>query len=164
MGLFSRTVSDEQWLAVVKPLYEDSMSVMVVLDKLVANAPLPDDGDKVLSDALNRLSPVINHLKNSSNPTSPEARQAKKNMESAVKSYIKGAKDGLVFYRGMAGKWGDIHHSGVGLSKLTGGILGGILGNFLKSTRNAQKVMEKANAYFSTHLQEEIEVNKYLET
>lgn len=86
MGFFSRTVSDEQWLAMVKPLYEESVPVMVALDKLVANVPLPDDGDKVLRNALNKLSPTSDSLKSSPNPTSSEAHQAKKNMQSAIKN------------------------------------------------------------------------------
>ena len=152
MGLFNRTVSDEQWLAMVKPLYEESMPVMVALDKLVANAPLPDDGDKVLRYAPNKLSPISDSLKGSPNPTSSEALQAKKNMQSATKNYIKGTKDGLAFYRGMSGKMGNIYRSGVGLNKLAEATLGGVLRNFLESTKSAQRAMEKANAYFSTHL------------
>jgi len=153
MGFFSRTVSDEEWLAMTKPLYEESMPVMVALDELVANTPLPNDGDKVLRYALNKLSPISNSLKGSPNPTSSEACQAKKNMQSAIKNYIKGTKDGLAFYRGMSGKMGNLYRSGVGLNKVAEATLGGVLRNFLESTESARKSMEKANVYFSTHLE-----------
>jgi len=152
MGFFSRTIRDEQWLAIVKPLYEESMPVMVALGKLVANPPLPDDGDNVLRYALNKLCPISKSLKDSPDPTSSEAYKAKKNMQSAMKNYIKGAKDGLAFYRGMSGEMGNIYRSGVGLNKIAEATLGGVLRNFLQSTKSAQKAMEKANTYFSTHL------------
>lgn len=130
-------------------MYEESILITAALHKLVASAPLPDDGDKILRDALNKLSLIGESLKRSPNPASSKAHQAKKNMESAIKSYIKGTKDGLAFYRGMTGRWGDIYRSGVGLSKLTGGILGGILHNSMKSINSAQKNMEQVGAYFS---------------
>jgi len=148
MGFFSKTVSDEEWLAQIKPLYEESVHIMSTLDTLVAAAPLPDNGDEILGDALNKLSPIADSLKRSPNPASQKARQAKKDMESAIKSYIKGTKDGLAFYRGMAGRMGDIYRSGIGLNKLAEATLGGVLSNFIKSTKGAQRIMEKANIYF----------------
>lgn len=161
VGFGGRTITDEEWLVQSKPLYEVVSPITAMLDKLVANTPLPDDGDKILRDALNKLSLIADSLKRSPNPASLKARQAKKNMESAVKSYIKGTKDGLAFYRGITGRFGDIYRSGVGLNKLTGGILGGILYNFVESIKRAQGPMGKATTYFSTHLQEEVKVSKY---
>ena len=48
MGFLSKTVSDEEWLAEVKPLYEESIPITAALNELVAKEPLPDDGDKTL--------------------------------------------------------------------------------------------------------------------
>lgn len=148
MGVFKKTISDEEWLAKVKPFYKDSISVTNTLDKLVENTPLPDNGGEILTDALEKLTPIAESLKKLPNPTSNEARKAKVDIESGIKIYIKGAKEGVAFYKGMAGKLGDTYRSGQGLSNLAEATLGGILSNFLESIENAQLAMKKASAYF----------------
>ena len=149
MGLFSKSVSDDEWLAQVKSLYQESIPIIAALNELIDKKPLPDDGDKTLQDAYSKFSLISESMKRSPNPTSSEARQAKNDLESAIRNYIKGTKDGLAFYRGMAGKMGDIYRSGAGLNKLAEATLGGVLHNFLESTKSAQNNMEKASAYFS---------------
>lgn len=149
MGFFKKTVSDEEWLAQAKPLHETALPVTTALDKVIANPPLPKDFHKELQGTFNKLSAIAESIKHLPNPTSSEARQAKKNLESAIKGYIRGTEYGLSFYKGAYGQLGDIYSSGVGLHKLAGGTLGGILRIFVESIENAQKPMEKVNAYFS---------------
>jgi hypothetical protein len=151
MGFFKKTISDEEWLAQAKPLHETALPVTTALDEAIANPPLPKDFHKELQDAFSKLSTIAESIKRFPNPTSSDARQAKKNLESAIKDYIKGIKSGLKFYSeaDRSGGLGDIYGSRVGLSKLAGAVLAGALSSFLESIKSAQKPMEKVNAYFS---------------
>ncbi len=151
MSIFKKTVSDEEWLSQAQPLYAAALPITTTIDEAIANPPFPKDFHEELKEALSKLSAITESIKRLPNPTSPHARQAKKAVESAIKGYTKGVKEGLNFYTEAhrSGGLGDIHGSGVGLSKLAGAVLAGSLSSFLESVESAQKHMEKAKAYFS---------------
>lgn len=148
MGLFSSYVTDEDWLVQIKPLYKELTVVANTLSELIENKPLPDNGDVILHNAHNQLTVISKSIKQSPKPTSREARQVMKNLESSINDYIEGTKTGISFYRGMASELGDIYRSGVGLNKLAEATLGGILKNFLKSINRAQHYMGETKSYF----------------
>jgi|Deesub1362B_J571_1020462.scaffolds.fasta_scaffold08102_1 hypothetical protein len=150
MGLFSKSLTDEEWLNQAKPLYDAILPITTALSEAVENPPLPDNYHKDLQESFERLSTIAQSLKNLPNPTSSKARRAKKDLESAIKDYMKGTKYGLSFYAGAYGKFGDIVSTGVGLHKLAEATLAGILSNFIKSIKSGQNSMKKANDYFQT--------------
>ena len=97
MGLFSKSVTDEEWLAQAKPLYDAALPYMTALNNAVVNES-PEDGANAVNDALPKLPVIAQAIKKSPSPTSSEARRAKKDLESAMRCYTHGIKQGAKFF------------------------------------------------------------------
>jgi hypothetical protein len=111
MGLFSKTINDEEWFRQVDPLYRTALPFIVSLDEAMEEESL-ENQFVAIQNGLNRLPIVAEAIKRIPTPTSSEARQAKKNLESAMKEYIDGMKQGAIFFKDLGGGPGERLQSG----------------------------------------------------
>ena len=149
MGLFSKSVTDEEWLAQAKPLYNAALPLATALNEAVANESIEDEISAV-QDALRKLPVIAEAIKGLPSPTSSEARRAKKKLESAMKCYVDGIKQGARFFGDLSGgpgerlQWGGVS-TRAAAARLTFGKT-----MFEELVKSAGKSINEATAYFST--------------
>ncbi len=106
MGLFSKSVPDQDWVEEVAPLLEAARPLGVALGQAIEDM----DVELQLSAAqqlMREFPPIRQEVRRSATPTSPEARRAKKSLDLALKDYIEGAQLGIQFYRDLGGSLGE---------------------------------------------------------
>lgn len=149
MGLFSKSVTDEEWLAQAKPLYDVALPYMTALNNAVVNES-PEDGANAVNDALPKLPVIAQAIKKLPSPTSSEARRAKKNLESAMRCYTEGIKQGAKFFADLGGGPGDrLHWGGISTRAAAARLVFGKT-VFESLVESGRKSLEQATAYFST--------------
>lgn len=149
MGLFSKSVTDEEWRSQATPLYQAALPLTTALNKAVANESIEDEISAV-QDALHKLPVIAEAIKRLPSPTSSEAHRAKKVLESAMKCYVDGIKQGARFFRDLSGGPGDRLHWGGVSSRAAAARLTFGKTMFEELIKSAQKSMEEATTYFST--------------
>lgn len=149
MGLFSKSVTDEEWLVQAKPLYNAALPFMTSLNEAVANESIEDEINAV-KDAFPKLPVIAEAVKKLPSPTSSEACRAKKDLESAMKCYVDGIKQGAKFFADLAGgpgerlQWGGVSTRAAASRLAFGKTM------FEELVKSARKSLEKTTAYFST--------------
>lgn len=98
MGIFSKRISDQAWVASVVPWYDLALPIARKLDNAVENDSFQDTIDGV-GEALAGLPQLVAAIKAVPNPTSQEAMQAKKRLISALNHCKKAAGIGHKFVR-----------------------------------------------------------------
>jgi hypothetical protein len=110
MGFLRKSIDDRQWLETVSPWYQEALLLTTALSKAVESG---SDEAQVgaVQAVLERLPVLAVAIRATSSPISPEARQARQDLDSALKDYISGAEFGRklfrVFFgetRGLAGR------------------------------------------------------------
>ena len=149
MGLFSKSVTDEEWLAQAKPLYNAVLPLATALNEAVANESIEDEISAV-QDALHKLPVIAEAIKRLSSPTSSEARRAKKSLESAMKCYVDGIKQGARLFKDLSGGPGKRLHWGGVSSRAVAARLTFEKTVFEELVKSARKSLGEATAYFST--------------
>lgn len=149
MGLFSKSVTDEEWLGQAKPLYQAALPLTTALNEAIANELIEDEISAV-QDALRKLPVIAETIKRLPAHTSSEARRAKKNLESAMKCYVDGIKQGAKFFADLAGgpgerlRWGGVSTRAAASRVAFGKTM------FEELVKSARKSLEETTAYFST--------------
>lgn len=157
MGLFGKSVSDQEWLDLIKPYYQALLPITTALNDAVANDFAQGRGsvkDEVnaIKDALSELPDFYGALKNLPSPKSSEACRAKNKMESAIKCYIDGAKQGKYFFQNELGRPGEIMRQKGVMGRVAGANLVAQRSFFLELVKSAQKSMKEASDYLSHHM------------
>lgn len=100
--------------------------------------------------AFPKLPVIAEAIRQLPSPTSSEARRAKKNLESAMKCYVDGIKQGARFFGDLAGGPGErLHWGGVSTRAAAGRLAFGKT-MFEELVKSGGKSLEEATAYFST--------------
>jgi hypothetical protein len=147
MGLFGKSVTDEEWLAQVKPLYQAVLPLARALEGAVANESI-DDEVSAVQDALHKLPTIAESIRALRAPTSSEARRAKKHLDSAAKGYADAVKQGAKFLKDLAGGPGERMHWGGVSTRAAAGRLAFEQTMFQELVKGARKPMEEASAFF----------------
>lgn len=90
MGIFSKRISTQAWVASVVPWYDLALPITRKLDSAVENDSLQDTID-VVGGALAGFPQLAAAIKAVPNPTSQEVKRAKKKLTSALNHYKKAA-------------------------------------------------------------------------
>jgi hypothetical protein len=142
-----RTISDEEWLGQAKPLYKAALPLMMALNDAVAKESIEDEISAV-GEAFNKLPFIAEGIKRLPTPTSPEARLAMKKLNSAMKYYVDGIKQGRLFARDLYGGPGERLRLGGMSRRAAAARLTFTKSTFESCIEVAQKKMAEANAYF----------------
>lgn len=150
MGLFSKKISDDEWLSQVLPLYKTALPLTKALDEAVANEDSERE-QKAVQNASQKLQIIYKTIKELHSPSSAEARRAKSHLQKAMKNYSEGIKQGLMFIPHQALiVVPDPRTQSGGISKREAvGRLTYQKYFFEKIIRGAGKSMEEATRYFS---------------
>ncbi len=149
MGLFTRSVPDQDWLREVSPLYNAARPLGVALSQAIG-----DMNVELQLGAAQRLIlefPSIREgVSRSATPTSSEARRAKKSLNLALKDYVEGAQLGLKFSRDLAGGLGERLSETGFTGRAAAGRTAFQKSFFEDIVKKAEKRMNDAAAFFST--------------
>lgn len=148
MGLFSKSVPDQDWLQEVIPLYDAARPLGVALSQAIG-----DMNVELQLGAAQRLIlefPSIREgVSRSATPTSREARRAKKSLDLALKDYIEGAQLDLKFYGDLADGLGErLSETGI-TGRAAAGRTAFQKSFFEDIVKKAEKRMNDAAGFFS---------------
>lgn len=147
--MFSKSVTDEEWLAQAKPLYNAALPLATALNEAVANESVEDEINAV-QDASRKLPVIAEAMKGLPSSTSSEVRRVKKGLESAMKCYVNGIKQGARFFGDLSGGPGErLQWGGVSTRAATARLTFGKT-MFEELIKSAGKSLNEATAYFST--------------
>ena len=139
---------DQDWLQEVLPLFEAAKSLGVALSESIRNENI-EDQIRIVQDILKKLPIIRNTIKDLPNPASAAAREAKKNLESALRDYEEGAKQGAKLYRDLAGGLGERLSWGGIPSRAAAGRVAFQKTVFEEFVKSAEKRLNEATNFFS---------------
>jgi hypothetical protein len=92
MGLFRKTVNDQDWLLSVLPLYESARPIMAVFSEAFVGG-CREDLNGAVGVVLHELPSLADQLSRLPNPRSRAARIASKNLRRSLNAYVSGARE-----------------------------------------------------------------------
>ena len=148
MGLFSKSIPDEDWLLQASPSYEAARPLGIALSDAIRQENL-EAQITAAQDVLQKFPVIRDAVKRLPSPTGAEARQAKKNLESALKNYVDGAGQGTRLFRDMAGGLGERIASGGFAARAATGRFAFQKSIFDEIVSKAARAMEQASKFLS---------------
>lgn len=145
MGLFKKTVNDQDWLQSALPLYESARPITEAFsDAFVAGGREELNG--AVGKVLEELPPLADQLGRLPNPRSRAAREAGRTLRRSLRTYVSGARelDSLFDLSARGLRQVVASHGGSGELLLTAHL------NAIQSiTRKASRLMTEANGFFA---------------
>jgi hypothetical protein len=92
MGLFRKTVNDQDWLLSVLPLYESARPIMVAFSEAFVGG-CREDLNGAVGKVLHELPSLADQLSRLPNPRSRAARIARQNLRRSLNAYVSGARE-----------------------------------------------------------------------
>jgi hypothetical protein len=152
LGFFSKSVPDIEWQNQAVLLFQTVLPIVTTLDKAIAKGSTEKEC-KALYDAAAKLPGTAESIKQLPNPTSSNARQANKNLKSAMKCYIDGIKQGTIYFKDIYGGPGERFNAGGATRRATALKLTFVKTIYEELMKTAQKYMAEAVIYFSNQEQ-----------
>ena len=106
MGLFSGSISDEEWIAFAKPLFQAASEPASSLSQAIRDEDLRAQMEGI-SRIVREFPSLEGAIKKGRSPTSSIAREAKKSFQLGLRDYVDGASQGLKLYRDLQGGLGE---------------------------------------------------------
>ncbi len=148
MGLFRRSINDEEWQRQVMPSYQAGLALASSLDTAIEDE-LVGDQIEAMEQILRDFPEIIQMLKVLPDPASAQARQAKENLERALKGYVDGAKKGLRFFRDVVGGPGERLQRGGFSTRAAASRLAFEQGLYQEIIKTARKRMDQVIVFFA---------------
>ena len=148
MGLFRKSAPDQDWLRDAEPLYDAARAWAAALSASVRRESLEDQVQSV-KDVLQRFPVLRDRVRGLPNPTSTNARRARKNLELALNEYVEGARRGAELLRELAGLLGERLTSRELSDRAAAGELDFKKMMFEETVKKAEARMEEVATFFS---------------
>jgi len=91
MGFLSRSIPDQDWAKLAKPIFELAKDSAAAFSEAIRQEDVPRQAEAIGTIVL-RFPSLAESLQRSPRPTSAEARQANKNLQLGLKDYVDAAK------------------------------------------------------------------------
>ncbi len=92
MGLFRKTVNDQDWLLSALPLYESARPIMAAFSEAFVGG-CREELNSAVSKVLDELPSLADQVSRLPNPRSRAARIASKNLRRSLNAYVSGARE-----------------------------------------------------------------------
>ncbi len=92
MGLFRKTVNDQDWLLIVLPVYESAKPIMAAFSEAFIGG-CREDLNGAVGNVLHELPSLADQLSRLPSPRSRAARIASKNLRRSLNAYVSGARE-----------------------------------------------------------------------
>ena len=92
MGLFRKTVNDQDWLLSALPLYESARPIMAAFSEAFVGG-CREELNGAVSKVLDELPSLADQVSRLPNPRSRAARIASKNLRRSLNAYVSGARE-----------------------------------------------------------------------
>ncbi len=149
MGLFNKSIPDEDWLRQVLPSYEAARPLGVALSDAIRQENL-EGQMRAVQDVVQKSPVISDTVKRLPSPTAADAREAKKNLELALKDHADDAKQGAKLFRALAGARGQSLEQG---GRLEGALALAMTASqktmFEDIVQKGESHMDKASGFFS---------------
>lgn len=92
MGLFKKTVNDQDWLLIALPLYESARPIMTAFSDAFVGGHR-EELNGVVGKVLEELPTLVDQLGRLPNPRSREARVAGRTLKRSLRACVRGARE-----------------------------------------------------------------------
>ena len=152
MWPFTKRQSDQQWKQDIQPLSDAACAAMRELDQALDEESVEKEYLAIQTIATT-LPHVLKQVKRVPRPTSNGARQAEKQLRSALMKYIDAAKQGNIFFKDMSGGPGQRARQETGLpQRAAAGRLVFSQTMFKTLAESGQTYMKRCSVFFGREI------------